>query len=205
MTTQRRLTVPGMNDNEFMTVTCTPDKTAVEFFEFEHEAIDAARVNLHPTTTTYVGNIIRQGEHAMRGSSRHLALLVEVDSELRKALLREFGARSRADQVKAIDGILRGALAALVGDHEVTQPDLKLTRDVHGSVTVTDGVKLDTAGYRAHVIYAAEVNRAHAEIEMEAARLDPNWTPARPPAVSCHPGNRCTNWPQCEHCGPARL
>lgn len=28
---------------------------------------------------------------------------------------------------------------------------------------------------------------------------------ASDPARDCHPGNRCTGWPQCERCGPPRL
>ena len=31
-------------------------------------------------------------------------------------------------------------------------------------------------------------------------------TPIRGPAVkTCHAGDHCGNWPQCESCGPARL
>lgn len=86
MTTQRRMTRPGMNDNEFMTVTCTPDVTAVEFFEFQGEAEEAARENLVPSTTAYVGRVIKQGEHAVKPTASHVAILVEVDDELRRAL-----------------------------------------------------------------------------------------------------------------------
>lgn len=114
MTTQRKLTRPGMYDNEFMTVTCTPDATSVEFFEHEFEATDAARGNLHPSTTAYVGKVIRQGEHAKRGNAAQIAVLVEVDVKLRRALLAEFGARSREDIARVLDGIMRGALAGLL-------------------------------------------------------------------------------------------
>ncbi len=29
--------------------------------------------------------------------------------------------------------------------------------------------------------------------------------PVHPPIISCHPGLKCTAWPECEHCGPPRL
>lgn len=29
--------------------------------------------------------------------------------------------------------------------------------------------------------------------------------PVQPPSTHCHPGKRCTAWPECESCGPARL
>ena len=27
----------------------------------------------------------------------------------------------------------------------------------------------------------------------------------KPPSISCHAGRRCTNWPDCEFCGPPRI
>jgi len=129
MTTQRKLTRPGRFDNEFMVVTCTPDRTAVEFLELPDDAVDAARTNLHPTTTAYVGRVLWQGDHAVRGTSKHIAICVEVDAELRRALLSEYGARSREDIARVLDSTLRGALAALVHstkntDRETTQPGI---------------------------------------------------------------------------------
>jgi hypothetical protein len=35
----------------------------------------------------------------------------------------------------------------------------------------------------------------------------PDWLdgPVEPPTIRCHPGLKCTNWPECESCGPPRL
>lgn len=175
MTTQRKITRPGPNDDEFMVVTCTPDKTAAEFFEYPEEAEDAARTNLHPTTTTYVGKVLWQGEHALRGTSKHIAICVEIDAELRRALLREYGARSREDIARVLDGTLRGALAALV--HATRNTDRE---DTHPGVA-----------------------RPAKVMKKELAKLGIEVT--HPPSILCHPGLKCTDWPECEHCGPGRM
>ena len=130
MTTQRKLTRPGMNDNEWAAVTCTPEATAVEFFEFDGEAESAARDNLHPTTSTFVCKVVKQGEHAIRGTAQHHAVLVEVDDELRRALAYYHDAKGRPRrEVVAgwVKGILDRHLALIRSDYrqsvdgEVTQ------------------------------------------------------------------------------------
>lgn len=201
MTTQRRITRPGMYDNEFMTVTCTPDVTAVEFFEHQAEAEDAARNNLHPSTTTYVGRVIKQGEHAVKPTASHVAVLVEVDDELRRALAHTYGVPGRPQrkvvaawlnqilqrQLEAIRGVYRDRM-----NEEHTQP---------GAPTPTDAVARPPDMLMR--LAQPHIDRAHASIQLAKARCSPHG--AHPPVISCHPGNRCSNWPECEFCGPPRL
>lgn len=110
MTTQKRITKPGRFDNEFMLVTCTPEATSVEFFEEEREAAAAARLNTHPTTTTYVSRIIKQGDHRVRGSSKHIAVHVEIDDEMARALAAHGKARSRRQVWKLLTAALESDL-----------------------------------------------------------------------------------------------
>lgn len=123
MTTQRKITQPGSYDNEFMLVTCTPDKTSVEFFEYEEEreAMNAARLNLHPTVTTYFGTVTAQGEHAVRGKAKHVAILVEVDAELAAALSWHSGAKGRGKIAAALEVILKKDLDQIIEDHKASK------------------------------------------------------------------------------------
>ncbi len=44
------------------------------------------------------------------------------------------------------------------------------------------------------------------QLAFDMGALDERMASLRAPRVkSCHPGDRCTYWPQCEACGPARL
>lgn len=188
MTTQRRITRPGMHDNEYMTVTCTPDKTAVEFFEFQAEAETSARDNLHPTTTTYVGQVIKQGEHAVRGTAGHIALLAEVDQELRNILRKQYGATNRKQIAATLQAMLDGQLAAMrkvhrgeETDHELTQPGIAAPKCARGRVC------------------------SNPPCYPNCTDFEGSGHPVAPPVIRCHPGQRCTNYPACEHCGPARL
>lgn len=95
MTTQRKMTRPGMHDNEWAAVTCTPDATSVEFFELPDEAEGAARQNLHPGVSTFACKVIKQGQHAVRGTANHHAIPIAVDDELRRALAHLFEAKGR--------------------------------------------------------------------------------------------------------------
>ena len=53
--------------------------------------------------------------------------------------------------------------------------------------------------------------QAQAEEQQRARRREAQASPADvasetpTPSVSCHPGRRCANWPDCEHCGPPRI
>lgn len=175
MTTQRRITRPGMYDNEYMTVTCTPDRTSVEFFEIQSEAEDAARTNLLPSTTTYVAKVIKQGEHALRGTSKHLAFVVVVDDELARALQIASGAKhrlGRKDMVSMVAGLL--------------------------------DVQLGKLRWSA----ARRDDKTHPGIQQCSRCGRPESATCcavPPPRVSCHPGLRCANWPDCESCGPPRV
>ena len=92
-----RITRPGVTDDEFMLVTCTPDVTTAEFFEFQDEGLDAARLNLHPTTSTYLAKVTHQGEHTVRGTAKHIAVMVTIDAELAAALQAAGRIRGRAN------------------------------------------------------------------------------------------------------------
>lgn len=113
----QKLTRPQIHDNTWQMTTCTPDKTETEFFEFEAEALAAARLNLHPTVSTYVSEVQHQGEHRTRGTARHIAILVTVDDEMRRALRRHNKAGSRAEIVSLLQGLLEADLAEIVAEH----------------------------------------------------------------------------------------
>jgi len=257
MTTQRRITRPGIHDNEFMLVTCTPDETAVEFMEFQGEAEDAARENLHPTTTTYVGQVLKQGEHAVRGTASHIALLAHVDQELRNILRKQYGATNRKQIAATLQAMLDGQLEAMrkvhrgeETDREDTHPGLDPSRvkmpytsvrqsPLGWSLEVWDPnmpegkqlvrserpLKKPTANdkrgalsaYMRSLTQATDaLHKANELVTAPVCTCPPSPVPTllhedgcpsrpRPPSISCHAGNRCSNWPQCEHCGPARL
>lgn len=196
MTTQRRITRPGMHDNEFMTVTCTPEETAVEFFEFQPEAEDAARENLHPTTTTYVGKVLKQGEHATRGTAKHIAILVEVDDELASALQKWAGAKRRLSRLDLVGRVrcmldieLRKVLQAhrsIAGrDDEVTHPGVVPPQ----AATPTELIRR---------LAQPAIDRAHQAIDMAAAKAQPDLDWSRlgieAPVCSCHSSDcpRCS-------------
>ncbi len=112
-----RLTRPGVTDDEFMLVTCTPDTTTAEFFEFQDEGLDAARMNLHPTTSTYLAKVTHQGEHTVRGTAKHIAVTVTVDDELRRALQHHAGVRGRAKVAAFLQGLIDADLAQIREDY----------------------------------------------------------------------------------------
>jgi len=129
-----RITRPGISDDEYMLVTCTPETTSVEFFEFQGEAEDATRLNLHPASTVYLGKIIRQGEHSTRSTAAHQVVPVEVNDELRGALAFYFGVKGRPtrEQVaKMLETILTRHLDVIRADYsgkfneEVTLPGVE--------------------------------------------------------------------------------
>jgi hypothetical protein len=149
MTTQRKLTRPGKFDNEYMVVTCTPDRTSAEFFEFADEARDVARGNLHPSTTTYLAKVMLQGEHAVRGSSASVTVLIDIDDELRRALAHYHGVSGRPKRESIalwLDNMLRERLqglrdwhrAELAGEH--THPGVTLPRCARGRACAGAGV-----------------------------------------------------------------
>lgn len=167
MTAKRRLTRPGLSDNEYMTVTCTPDTTTVEFFELPEEAEAAARDNIVPTATTYFGKVLKQGEHAIRGTSKHIAIVVEVDPELAAAIRKHSRVHGRKQLASFFQGILSADLEQIRSEYQAAQARKPV-------------------------------------VERQDEHTHPG-APVEPPRISCHPGLRCTNWPDCESCGPARL
>jgi hypothetical protein len=262
MTTRRRLTRPGRNDNEFMVVTATPDRTAVQFEEYQQDAEDVARANLHPGVTTYVGKVLLQGEHTERGTAKHVALLVEIDRDLERAL-RARGCLNAADRRAALYRILGDALTKFIAETPARLPGLRnepfdaRTPKPDVEARIVGGVLLEpypppfpetkptmkpwnspSGGLRdalnppsvigpSRDLYMAGctmpgcVHNAQftlrqlreqgqplfcpkCEAEQAAIAKPPEAQPA-PPTVSCHGGNRCSNWPACESCGPARL
>jgi hypothetical protein len=109
-----------------MTVTCTPDVTTVEFSESCAEARDIAELNVHPTTSVYVGPIALQGEHRTRGSSKHIAIMVDVDPELRRALTvraGSHGGKPRLAIVGLLQALMRESLDQIRKDYRATQHD----------------------------------------------------------------------------------
>lgn len=232
MTTQRRITRPGMHDNEYMTVTCTPDVTAVEFFEYQGEAEGAARANLNPTTTTYVGKVLKQGEHAVRGTAQHIAVCVEVDAELRRALAARAGYKGnppRAVVQSWIAGILSGQLRAVRDEYRTAQFGRRDDEATHPGVDTThDYIKAGEQVYGHDLVHGKTppaamlpaLVSAIAQLGIEAVPPMPSEYTRRmlaargltlpdevtmPPTLcSCHPGRKCSNWPECESCGPAR-
>lgn len=159
-----RITKPGPTDSAHMVVTCTPDATSVEFFDYADEALDAARLNLHPTTSVYAGSVTHQGEHRVKGSSKHIAIMVEVDDELRRALAQHSKVRSRRD----IAGLLEGLLAA----------DLTTIREEYRASLETEVTQPDRAAQ-------AAIDRAHRSIAIAQSGLHPDkppsgglWSPA---------------------------
>lgn len=176
MTTQRRLTRPGPFDNQFMVTTCTPDGTSVEFFEHEEDAIVAARANLHPSVTTYVGKVIKQGEHAVRGTAGHIALLAEVGQELRNILRKQYGATNRKQIAATLQAMLDGQLAAMrkvhrgeETDHELTQPGIAAPKCARGRVCSNPPCYPDCTDFE---------GSGH---------------PVAPPVIRCHPGQLMAN------------
>lgn len=115
-----RLTIPkpAQGDQPWMTVTCTPDTTSVEFFDEDTEARDAARLNLVPTASVYVGQITHQGEHVVRGSSSHIAISIHIDPELRAALRNYNGAGNRNAIADTLRGLLLADLSEIVADYQ---------------------------------------------------------------------------------------
>lgn len=200
MTTQRRITRPGLYDNEFMLVTCTPDATTVEFFEFEGEATDAARENLHPSTSTFVGKVLRQGDHAVRGTASNIALLAPVDQELRNILRKQFGATNRKQIAAALQAMLDGQLEALrkVGrgeetDREHTHPGIEIPKCARGRVCSEPPCYPDCSDFagsghpagpfeRMHKLVRPAVDRAHRAIDQAVAAVQPD---AAPPKRHC--------------------
>lgn len=140
------LKTPTAHDCVWMAVTCAPEVTTVEFCEDRAEAVEAATLNLMPTISTFVGAVELQGEHRVRGSSKHIAVHVEVTPAVRAALRARFpGARSRAALQTALSDLMEEAIArlgdALPPDEEVTDvmrgreranPD-RLPEDRHGA------------------------------------------------------------------------
>jgi hypothetical protein len=119
--TGTKISRPGERDDQYMLVTCTPDEVGVEFFEFQGDALDAARDNLHPTTTTYLGQLTHQGEHRTRGTSKHIALLVDIDPELHNALALIGNGRSRDALAKTLRTMMQQNLDQIREQYRSTQ------------------------------------------------------------------------------------
>jgi hypothetical protein len=174
MTTQRRITRPGLTDNEYMTVTCTPSQTTVEFTEFQDEAEIIARENLVPTTTTYVGKIVKQGEHAVRGTSKHIAILVEVDQELAWAIRQHNGVHGRTRMASFLHGLLEADLDVIRSDYRAR--NARATDDEVTHPGVAPGVHPLVAK-----LVKPHVDRTHAAIDLAVSKLNPD-APAPAPA-----------------------
>lgn len=121
--TRKRITHPGPTDCEFVAITCTPDKTTAEFFETHGEAYDAAWTNLLPSISTFVATITEQAQHAIRGTAKHVAFVVEVDDVLMKALRwscrRQI--RGRADVQRELQALLAASVSAIVEDYKMAE------------------------------------------------------------------------------------
>ncbi|HKQ65998.1 MAG TPA: hypothetical protein VJZ73_13370 [Methylomirabilota bacterium] len=208
MTTQRKMTRPGMHDNEWAAVTCTPEATTVEFFEFDGEAEEAARANLHPTVSTFMCKVVKQGQHAVKGASNHHAVLVDVDDELRRALAHYHDVKGRPRRE-----VVAGWLKGIIGRHlDLIRADYRQSLDTEAT---QPGVAPPSPSIaRMRKIAQPAVDRAHAAIELASSSVMPDRPPwwkgtscsSRPSSESpCHPGDKCSNFPACESCGPARL
>lgn len=92
-----RLTRPGISDQEWMSVTCTPASTSVDFHETDDDAMAHARANLLPTTSVYVGKIAWQGENTKGRPPATCLVMAEVDDELKAALRELHGHTGRLD------------------------------------------------------------------------------------------------------------
>lgn len=108
------LTHPGPTDCHWIAITMSPEATTVEFCEDRADATEAATINLMPTVSTYVGELALQGEHRVRGSSKHIAVHVAVTPTVRAALRARFPtARRREDLQAALSALLQEAIEHL--------------------------------------------------------------------------------------------
>lgn len=109
-----KLSNPGRTDDTWMLVTCAPADTRVEFFEFREEAERVMRENTMPSTTCYLGQVVRQSEHRVRGNATHHALFIEVDITLKQQLAEFFHLRrkpTRKDITTMLMSFVQNALA----------------------------------------------------------------------------------------------
>lgn len=124
------LAPPGITDCHWLAITMSPETTTVEFAEARAEAEDGARLNLMPAVSTYVAQLVLQGEHRIRGSAKHIAVHVEVTPAIRAALRARFpGLRSRKDVQRALSDLLAEAIARL---GEPQDFDSEITAVMHG-------------------------------------------------------------------------
>jgi hypothetical protein len=129
--------------------------------------------------------------------SRLLALAAElVDAHSDAELLR------RADEAMGRDEKLRLAARMIALWTEVMQR-LLAERELPTSAAQLPALKRcspsDPCPNSLHCLRCGP-----GAVKRESIQRELGAGPAAPPAISCHTGNRCSNWPQCEFCGPPR-
>lgn len=174
-----RITRPGVTDDEYMLVTCTPDTTTAEFFEFQDEGLDAARANLHPTTSTYLAKVTHQGEHTVRGTSKHIAILVTVDAELAKALQAHGVGRGRTKIAAFLQGLIEADLSAIREQYRVTRAAVESCPVSDDAITLPSVGRGSPARMPSTLkIAQPAIDKIHDEIDLATAKLNPDWSPA---------------------------
>lgn len=137
MAIRKRITTPGVSDNQWASILCTPSISAVDFHELEDEALEAANANLAPSTSVYVAQVKHQGEHGKKGTANHFAVVIELTDEQRRRLARYNGARSAKAVVDTLKAILERGLKLVLDPPRPEEPE------IHEDATVCK--PLDTA------------------------------------------------------------